>query len=276
MPPKLGILAGRGTLPGRIAQTCRETGRGFFIIAFEGQTPKETVCGQPHAWVRLGAAGKAVKILHDEGAEELVMAGGMERPSLLSLMPDAWAARFLAKVGVSSLGDDGFLSTLIKELEKEEGFRFVALESILPDVLACEGIYGKHHPDATAMKDVDKGIEVARTLGHLDVGQGVVVQQGLVLALEAIEGTGEMLERCVKLRRDGPGGVLVKVAKPQQEKRVDLPTVGPDTVAGAHKAGLSGIAIEAKNSLVIDRKRMVEAADNAGLFVIGVSLPEDG
>lgn len=172
------------------------------------------------------------------------------------------------------LGDDGLLSALVRELETVEGFRVVGPESLLPESLATAGVYGVVRPDEQALRDIERGIDVARGIGDLDVGQAAVVQAGLVLAVEAVEGTDAMLERCRGLRREGPGGVLVKVRKPGQESRVDLPTIGVSTVEGAAAAGLDGIAVEAGGGLVVDRAAVVERADEAGLFVIGVAVPD--
>jgi hypothetical protein len=180
--------------------------------------------------------------------------------------------RFFAKIGKAALGDDGLLSAVTRELE-EEGFRIVAPDAILADLVAARGVYTKSAPDETAERDIARAIEVARGLGRLDVGQAVVVQAGIVLGVEAIEGTDALLARCAGLRRDAPGGVLVKMRKPMQDRRVDLPTIGVETVRGAVVAGLRGIAIEAGGSLVIDRARVVAAADDAGLFVVGVEIP---
>jgi DUF1009 family protein len=271
MLPKLGILAGKGELPSRLIQACRQQGRAFFVIAFKDQTDADLVADVPHAWVRLGAAGTAVTLLRDAGVREIVMAGSMRRPSIAALRPDLWAAKVLAKAGARAWGDDGLLSAIVRELEEGEGFRVVAPESLLPGELATAGTYGKIAPDDQAKSDIARGIQVAQELGRLDVGQGAVVQQGMVLALEAAEGTDAMLARCRDLTREGPGGVLVKVRKPGQERRADLPAIGVDTVKAAAAAGLRGIAIEAGGALVIDREGVAAAADKAGLFVVGVA-----
>ena len=274
MPPKLGVLAGRGKLPACIIQACRETGRDYFVIAFEEQTAPETVAGAPHAWVRLGAAGSALQRLRDAGVEELVMAGGVRRPSLSALRPDAWAVKVFAKKGGKALGDDGLLSALISALE-DEGFRMVGADDVVSDLLVPQGLLGAIVPEAEAKADIALGIEVALGLGALDVGQAVVVQQGLVLGVEAAEGTDALIERCAGLRRSGFGGVLVKVKKPGQERRADLPTIGVPTVTAVAAAGLSGIAVEAGGTLVMDRIAVAAAADKAGVFVIGVPVPDD-
>jgi hypothetical protein len=272
MPPKLGIIAGGGNLPRRIVAACRAAGRPYFVLAFHGHTSPETVEDSPHAWVRLGAGGTSLKILRREGVEELVLAGSVRRPSFAELKPDLWTARFLARVGPMALGDDGLLGAVVRELETREGFRVIGAETLVPQVLAPEGVLGRVQPDDQAMEDVARGVEVARGICALDVGQAAVVQQGIVLAIEAIEGTDAMVARAGTLRRDGPGGVLVKVGQPKRESRADLPAVGENTVTAAARAGLRGIAVEAGGALLIDRERIVAAADAAGLFVLGVRV----
>ena len=274
MLPRLGILAGGGQLPVRIIDACRKNGRPFFVVAFENQTEPATVAETPHAWVRLGAGGKTISILRQEMVDELVLAGAIRRPSLRDLRPDSWTARFLARTGVAMAGDDGMLSALVRELEEAEGYRVLAAHELLPDALADLGTYGAIEPDALALIDIERGIEVARRIGALDVGQAVVVQQGIVLALEAAEGTDAMVARSARLRRAGPGGVLVKIKKPGQIDSADLPTIGEGTVVAAADAGIRGIAIEAGGTLVVDREALVTKADAAGLFVTGVRVEE--
>lgn len=271
--PKLGILAGGGTLPGMLAAAARGAGRGVFMVAFEGHTDPAAVVGVPHLWSRFGAAGTAIDRLKREGVGELVFAGPVRRPSLGELMPDWRTAKFIARIGTRAFGDDGLLRAVARELE-EEGFRVVGLHEILRDLVTPAGPVGRLTPDAQAQADIARGVGVARGLGALDVGQGAVVQQGIVLAVEAVEGTDAMLARCAGLARSGPGGVLVKTKKPQQDSRLDLPAIGTDTVRNAHAAGLRGIAVQAGGSLVIDRAGVAAEADRLGLFVVGVEVPE--
>jgi DUF1009 family protein len=178
---------------------------------------------------------------------------------------------FLAKVGARAFGDDGLLSAVVKELEAE-GFRVIGADDVFESLRTPLGPCGRLAPDDAALVDIDRGIEVVRAIGQLDVGQAVVVQQGVVLGVEAIEGTDALLDRCAVVRRSGRGGVLVKIAKPGQEHRVDLPTIGPGTITRAISAGLRGIALEAHRSLIIDRAAVIRAADEAGLFVVGVKV----
>ena len=273
MLPKLAIFAGGGTLPVRLVDACRSQGRECTILAFEGQTDPETVRGVPHSWTRFGTVITALRQLQEEGVEEIVMAGPMARPSLASLKPDGATAKVVAPILKSAVGDDSLLSAFIGELE-DMGFRVASIDSILAGLMARQGQYGAHAPDAQARSDLERGIEVARAMGKMDIGQAVVVQQGMVLGVEAIEGTDALIRRCGESKRDGPGGVLVKIKKPNQDRRADLPTVGAETVMAAISACLRGIAVEAGGTLVMDEAEMIRKADDAGLFLIGISLSD--
>ncbi|MGH7046954.1 MAG: LpxI family protein [Stellaceae bacterium] len=268
--PRLGIVAGDGELPRRLVDACRITGRDVFVLALEGAADPATVEGVAHAWCRPGAAARGLSLLRSAKVTELVLAGGVRRPSLASLRPDWRAARLFARIGYRALGDDGLLSAIVAELERE-GFRVIAPDHLLAEALAPQGVLGGIAPDAQAMADIAHGSRVARLLGAVDIGQAVVVQQGLVLGVEAIEGTDALLRRCAELSRDGPGGVLVKLAKPGQEERADRPTIGPQTVTLAAAAGLRGIAIETEATIILDRDAVIDAADRAGLFIIGIA-----
>jgi DUF1009 family protein len=272
MSPKLGILAGGGDLPARLAEAARGQGRQLFILALEGHAdPALLPSDIETAWIRLGAAGQGFDLLRQAKVEDVVIAGRVRRPSLKELMPDKRAAAFFARVGLKALGDDGLLRGVIQEFESE-GFRIIGVDDVLASLLAREGVYGKVSPDAGQKADIERGIEVALGLGKLDVGQAVVVQQGLVLGVEAIEGTDALILRSRDVRREGRGGVLVKLAKPGQERRADLPTIGAATIRNAAQAGLSGIAIEAGRALVIDEAAVMTLADEAGLFLMGVKV----
>ena len=269
MRPKLGIVAGGGGFPGLLIAACRAEGRPFHVLALSGHADPAVIADAPADWIRLGEAGSGFVRLHAAGVEEVVMIGPVRRPALRELAPDLRTARFFAKVGLKALGDDGLLRAVVHELE-EEGFRVVGIDEVLADCLAPAGLWTRLAPDAQAEADIRRGLEVAAGLGRLDVGQAVVVQQGIVLGVEAIEGTDRLIRRCADLRREGPGGVLVKVRKPGQDRRIDLPTIGPATLAGAAAAGLRGIAVEAGGRLVLGRPQVIDEADRLGLFVVGV------
>jgi len=268
--PKLGIIAGGGDLPLRLIEAARAAGRPHYVLAIKDQANLALAGDTPHDWVRLGAAGKGVDLLHANQVRDVVFAGGIKRPSLGALMPDARMVRFLAKLAGGSFGDDALLRKVIAEFEGE-GFRVVGADDVLSSLVMAQGSFGRHVPDDLAWADVRRGIKIARAIGALDIGQAVVVQQGMVLGVEGIEGTDALIERCAGLRREGPGGVLVKAKKPDQDRRVDLPTIGPETVARAAAAGLRGIAVEAGETLVVDQPAVVAEADRLGLFLVGFS-----
>jgi DUF1009 family protein len=188
----------------------------------------------------------------------------------MDLRPDAEGARIMARIGRAAFaGDDGLLAAIVRVLG-EEGFRVLGAHEVLTEAVGPRGQMGRIAPDAAAMADIERGVTVVRALGQVDVGQGCVVQQGIVLAVEAIEGTDAMLARAAGLARPGPGGVLVKLVKPGQDRRADLPTIGPATLRAAASAGLRGIAFEAGGTLLTDRAGCVAEADATGLFLLGV------
>jgi DUF1009 family protein len=271
MTQPLGIIAGGGPLPGQVAEAARAAGRPVFVAALEGFAEPAVVGGFPHQFFRLGAAGAIRAALKARNCVDVVMIGPVKRPSLLALRPDAEGTKLLARVGRAAFaGDDGLLAAIIKILG-EDGFRVVGAHDILSDVLGPEGLLTAKAPDAAAMADVQRGFAVLAALGAADVGQACVVQQGIVLAVEAVEGTDAMLSRVKNVARPGPGGVLVKIAKPGQDRRADLPALGVATVANAAASGLRGIAFEAGGTILAGRDQMIAAADTAGIFLIGIS-----
>jgi hypothetical protein len=269
-PRTLGILAGGGRLPGQVATAARAAGRPVFIVGLEGFADPAVLAGWPHEVIRIGAAGRILAALKAHGCQDLVLIGPVRRPSFFDMRPDAEGARLLARIGRAAFtGDDGLLAAVIRILV-EEGFQVIGAQDVMQVVLGPAGLLTRAAPDVAAMADIARGIEVARTLGRIDVGQGCVVQQGLVLAMEAAEGTDAMLARCGSLAWPGPGGVLVKMVKPGQDRRADLPTIGPDTISTAAAAGLRGVAFEAGGTILADREGCIAAADTAGLFLLGL------
>ncbi len=219
----------------------------------------------------MGAAGEILAALRRHGCEDLVLIGPVRRPSLTDIRPDLEGTRILARIGRAAFaGDDGLLASVVRILG-EEGFKVIGAHEVLTEAVGAAGVLGRHHPDAGAMADIVRGAAVVRALGAADVGQGCVVQQGIVLAVEAIEGTDAMMQRSAGLRRPGPGGVLVKLVKPGQDRRADLPTIGPGTLHAAAQAGLRGVAFEAGGTLLTDKQGCIDAADAAGLFLIGIA-----
>ncbi len=271
----LGIIAGGGALPERLLHSCDRRGIIPFVVGFEGQTDPLICKGRNHIWTRIGAAGQIINTLKSHGIRDLVLIGSMRRPSLPELKPDIRTARFFARLGMRALGDDSLLKALREELEAE-GFVVHGVQEFARDLLAGEGPIGRHRPRKTDWVDIDRGLEISRMMGALDIGQAVVVQEGIVLGVEAAEGTDELIKRCAGLKRAGRGGVLVKTSKPRQDENLDLPTIGPRTIALCADAGFAGIVIQAGHSLLIDPQEIADAANKHGLFVIGVDLAKHG
>ncbi len=271
----IGLVAGKGLIPLRIADAATKSGRGVACVLIEGFADPAEFARYDPVVVQIGQVGRLLDTFRRRGARDLVMAGRVTRPSLLSLRLDGEGLRLVGRIGRAALfgGDDGLLSAILRVV-REEGFNPISPTDVLGDMLVEEGLLTTRGPDEIARADIARGIVVTRKLGEADVGQGCVVQQGLVLAMEGIEGTDAMLARCGALRREGPGGVLVKLVKPQQARQIDLPTIGPDTVRHAAAAGLAGIAIEARadhsGTLVVDRAETVALAEAAGLFILAI------
>jgi UDP-2,3-diacylglucosamine hydrolase len=265
----LGIIAGSGSLPLQLIEACEATGRKFFVIVLDG-ADIEAFSHHPHATVRIGAVGDILKYLRSADVKDIVMAGGVKRPSLSSLRPDAAGAHLIKRLGKAFFsGDDALLRSVVEFLE-DEGFAVIGPDDVLGGLIATEGVLGKVMPDLQAKKDILHGLKIARMIGDMDIGQAVVVENGYVLGMEAAEGTDALIERCGKLKREQNIGVLVKGKKPKQETRADLPSIGPRTIDKLHEAGFRGVAIEAGAGLIIQKDKLLAKADKFGIFVVGV------
>lgn len=266
---RLAVIAGGGAMPAALLEACDQKNIQTFVVAFEDQADPNLVEGREHMWSNPGAAGAIIKALKKQGIKDLVLIGSVRRPSLSELKPDLKTAEFLARVGMSAMGDNGFL-TSIRTFLKKEGFEMHGMHKFAQDLLAPEGVLTKAKPSKADQIDIQKGFEVSQEIGRLDIGQAVVVQEGLVLAVEAIEGTDELLLRSKDLKRKGAGGVLVKTCKPQQDRDLDLPTIGPETIKNAAACGLSGVAVHAGQSLILNREEVIELANQNKIFVVGI------
>ncbi|XEU33425.1 UDP-2,3-diacylglucosamine diphosphatase LpxI [Tistrella bauzanensis] len=267
----LGVIAGNGRLPELVIQAARDAGRAVFVVVLDGTENPARFADLPHAVIRIGAAGRIIAALKQAGVGDLVLAGGIKRPSFSTVMPDARGARLLARVATRiGQGDDALLKAVITDLETE-GFRVVGADQVVDGLNAPPGIWGRVQADDHARADIRRGIEVLEALGRLDIGQAVVVQQGVVLGVEAIEGTAALIARAGDLARPGARPVLVKTAKPGQERRVDWPTIGSETIDQLARAGFAGLAVGAGRVLVIDRPALIAAADRGGLFIMGAT-----
>lgn len=266
----IALFAGKGDLPKTLIHVFLKQERPFVVLAFKGQTEEDLIQDFPHLWIHYGEIGKAMNYIQKNHIQEIVMAGAMSRPAMNEIRPDWEGVKWLAKIGSKALGDDNLLKLIIGMIE-DKGYKVVGPDEVLADVLVEEANLTTMEPDEQAWRDIGRGVDILCALSPVDVGQAVVIQEGLVLGVEAIEGTDGMIARTAALRRPGLGGVLIKIAKSQQEQRVDLPTIGLETIHQALKAGLRGIAVEAGRTLFLNRSEALTLANEKNFFIVGLA-----
>jgi DUF1009 family protein len=274
MAGALGIIAGGGELPLAVADAAQKAGRVIFILGLRGSAGAE-IERFPHDLVSMGEPGKAFRLLKEHGCTEVLLAGQVARPRFADIKLDAKGVLVAPRIiAAARKGDDALLRSLV-DLFEREGFRAIGVAEAAPSLLASQGVLGKFAPSADDMDDIALAVKTVRALGALDIGQAVAVCGGLVLAVEAAEGTDAMIARVATLPenlRGTPGkpeGVLVKAPKATQDGKTDLPVLGVRTVKNIAAAGLAGVAVQAGSALIIDRAGVIAAADEAGMFVYG-------
>lgn len=280
MTAPVGVIAGGGDLPRQLVERITAEGGRAFVLAIAGSADPQIVKDYPGAEISIGEIGKQLDALKAAGCTEVTFVGIVRRPDFSTLRLDMKGALLLPRVvAAARKGDDALLRTVLQVYE-EAGFKVRGAETYSPALLATPGPLGAFAPDEHHRHDMRVAARAAGAIGQLDIGQGAVSCDGVVLALEAQEGTDQMLRRCAALPehlRGVPGarrGVLVKRPKPIQERRIDLPTIGLETVRLAASAGLAGVAVEAGAALVLDEKGVVRLADELGLFVYGFTAEE--
>jgi DUF1009 family protein len=272
---RLGVIAGQGELPFRLAEHARAFNRGVFVLGLRGFASPGLYRDFEFAEAAMGEVGKAIKLLKDAGCEDVVFAGTVTRPDLSALHFDMRGAALLPELIVAAgKGDDALLRVVLGAFEKA-GFNVVAAEDVLETLLVGAGPVGSLAPSARDWTDIRAAAEAARAIGLQDIGQGAIARDGAVIATETQAGTDGMLRSLPKpSSHKGRSGVLVKRPKPQQDRRIDLPTIGETTVLNAYHAGLAGIAIEADGALVVDRRKVAVCADRYSLFVYAFTRDE--
>lgn len=273
----LGIIAGSGNLPLYIAKKVAETGRPVFIIGIIGSASLE-IENFSHKWIKWGEVDKLFRSFEKNKVKDLVIIGGVKRPKVKDIHLDFGMIRNLPFVfSLTMGGDDKILSSIVEFIENK-GLTIVGAHQLVPELTADDGILTRKKPTKIDLTDISKGIETVLNLGMMDIGQGAVVAREYVLCVEAAEGTDQMLERAMGLRQWGGKwlgrrfGVLVKIPKPNQELRIDMPTIGPKTVELVAKAGLSGICIAANKVLISEKSKTIELANQLGLFIVGKNI----
>jgi len=271
----LAIICGGGSLPVAVADSVSASGRGVLLFPLRGAADPQAVARHPHHWLYVGQGGKFRRLARAAGCTDVVLIGSMVRPALRHIRPDFTTLFYLPRIITAYRGGDDHLLSSIARIFDEHGFHLVGAHEVAPEILMPAGPLGEALPSAADRADIALGLEYLRAAAPFDIGQAVVVAGRHVLAVEAAEGTDAMLARVADMRgkkRVPPAaGVLVKAPKHGQDHRFDLPSIGPQTVEAAARAGLSGIAVVAGSTIVAEAEALIAAASRARLFVIGVA-----
>ncbi len=261
----VAVIAGNGSLPIRVIDQLKVLQKKHIVLSIEGFGPNG------YETFPLGYIGEMLQYIHKHNAKKVVFCGGVKRPSIFKLKLDRVGKKWLRKLGMKVfLGDDSLLKGVRSLLEKE-GLNVLGAQDILGTLLTPQGVLTRHHPSQQDLQDIARGIFVLNTLSKADVGQSVIIQEGVVLGIEAIEGTKKLIERCKDLKlHDHTGGVIVKAAKVNQDEQIDLPTIGPETIDQIINSKLNGIALLSGKTQIIDFEETVNKANLKKKFILGI------
>lgn len=264
MQDKLGIFAGRGNLPKMLIKDCQQKGREFVLFLLAGEEYENDYSEFNPTTLAYGEVDKFLELLKENEVKDLVFIGGVTKPNFSALKVDKSAAILIAKILANKiLGDDAVLRTVVKFFEKK-GFKILRIDELLDCVISEKSTLGKHSPNKDHLEDIKIGVSAVKHFSKFDIGQSLVVAQKQIIAIEALEGTDEMIKRCGDLRQNS---VLIKMKKTGQSKKADLPTIGVETVKNSAAAGIKGIAIQANSTLVIQKNEVIKEADKLGIFL---------
>ena len=273
----IALICGGGSFPGAVADVVVRRGRRPVMFAIKGWADPKVVERHPHHWIALGQFGRFLRLARAEQCRDVLFIGTLLRPPLSQIRLDWQTIRLMPRIAQSFRGGDDRLLSGMAGIMEDEGLRIVGLNSVAPDVTVPEGVLSRCQPSPVDRSDIARALDLLAALGSFDVGQAAVVANNHVLAVEAAEGTDNMLRRVAELRAQGRVttpqgvGVLVKAPKPSQDRRFDLPAIGPQTIANVVNAGLAGVAVAAGNTIIADAAEVISAADRGKIFVVGVS-----
>jgi DUF1009 family protein len=261
----IGLIAGNGNFPLLISRAAQQEGKKIVAVAHLGETlPELEPLVDKILWIRLGEFGKLIRFMKKEGVKGVLMAGGVDKKKMFSkIRPDLKGLFIMAKMGHRK--DDFILRTVAAELEKE-GLQVYPSTAFLPSLLAPPGVLTQRHPTTSEEQDIEFGWALAKEMGKLDIGQCLLVRDGAVVAVEAIEGTDETIRRGGKLAREK--AVVIKVSKPMQDLRFDLPAIGSQTIETMHEVKAGALAIEAQKTLIFDREATIHLADRYHITIV--------
>ena len=272
----LALICGGGSLPLAVADSVAARGRKVLLFPLHGFAEPADFAGREHHWVHLGQFGTVARIARANECRDIVCFGSVVRPSFWQLRPDFFTLKLLPQIAKAFRGGDDHLLSSVGRIIEQNGFRLLGAHEVAPEILVPQGTLGRVQPSERNRADIALGLDYLRAAGPFDVGQAVVVADKRVLAIEAAEGTDQMLTRVAQLREIGRiitpkgAGVLVKAPKPNQDRRVDLPSIGPRTVESVTFASLAGIAVASGETVIAEPEALVAAADRADIFVVGV------
>jgi DUF1009 family protein len=261
---KIALFCGALRLPFLVRDALRSNGWQVFVIGLRGFYDPAL---KPDLEIRLGGGGTAVKECKKRGIDKLCFVGAIGHPNLSDIRPDLWSISILAKILKNQKGYDSIASSLMAGIESK-GFEILAAQDLCPELTFAPGVQTKAKPSRDDLKTIDRAVHVSTVMGVEDIGMSVVVDKQ-VLAVEAAEGTAEMLKRVITIRKGRRGsGIFAKMTKPKQDLRIDIPAIGVDTVRDIAAAGLKGIVVNAKTCFVIDRDKVIANANKANIFII--------
>ncbi len=272
----IAIVCGGGNFPGAVADAVVRRGRRPVMFAVKGWADPKVIERHAHHWIAIGQAGRFFRLARAEQCREALFIGTVLRPPLTQIRLDWQSIRLLPRVVRFFRGGDDQLLSGVAKLVEDGGLRIIGVAEAAPEIIVPEGMLGRYQPSDRNWADISRALALIAALGPFDVGQAAIVANNNVLAVEAAEGTDNLLIRIAELRRQGrvatpPGvGVLVKAPKPGQDRRFDLPSIGPRTIEYAARAGLAGIAVVADSTIIAEATEVIAAADRAKIFLIGV------
>jgi UDP-2,3-diacylglucosamine hydrolase len=275
----LAIICGGGSFPGAVADAVAARGRQPVMFGIKGWADPAVIGRYVHHWIALGQAGRFFRLAKAENCGEVLFIGTVLRPPLSALRLDWHTVKLMPRVIRFFRGGDDKLLSGVAGVAESGGLRVVGVKDVAPELFVPEGVLGTQRPSARDNGDIDHALKLIATLGPFDVGQAAVVADGHVIAVEAAEGTDHMLARIAELRRLGrvstppQVGVLVKAPKPGQDRRFDLPSIGPRTIELVAGAGLAGLAVTAGSTMIAEAQVAIAAADRERIFVVGVREP---
>ena len=278
LPPddSLAIICGGGSFPAAVADAVARRGRRPVMFGIKGWADAAVIERYAHHWIAIGQAGRFFRLARTEHCRDVLFIGTVLRPPLSALRLDWETIKLMPRVIRFFRGGDDKLLSGVAGVAETGGLRVVGVKDVAPEIFVPQGVLGRHAPTERDRADIARALTVIGALGPFDVGQAAIVADNNVLAVEAAEGTDNMLMRIAELRKLGRvtsplgAGVLVKAPKSGQDRRFDLPSIGPRTIENIARAGLAGLAVTAGSTMIAEADQAIAAADRAGIFLVGV------